>query len=262
MKTVILAGGFGTRLEEETVGMPKPLIHVGEYPILWHIMKIYHNYGFNDFIICLGYKGYRIKEYFANYFLHQSDVTYDFSHEDQNVVFHNKHVESWKITLVDTGLHTQTGGRIKRIKPYLNDSPFMLTYGDTLANVNIKGLVDYHLSHQKMATVTAVQPPGKWGSLNLGENGQVFQFNEKPAGDGGWINGGFFVLNMDVFDYLEEGDKTVWEWSPLEKLASDGQLMYYRHTQFWKCMDTLRDKRELEKLWSSDNPPWKEWKES
>ena len=260
MKVVILAGGLGTRLEEETVAIPKPLVQVGGYPILWHIMKIYHAAGFNEFIVPLGYKGYLIKEYFANYFLHRSDVTFDFSKGEEQVIIHSKKVESWKVTLVDTGLNTQTGGRVKRIQPFVKDESFMLTYGDTVSNIDMKDLVKFHRGHKKSATLTAVQPPGKWGALQLSKDHKVERFNEKPAGDGGWINGGFFVLNPDIFGYLRQGDETVWEREPLEKLACDGQLMSYVHRGFWKCMDTLRNKRELEDLWAQDCP-WKIWKD-
>jgi glucose-1-phosphate cytidylyltransferase len=259
LKVVILAGGFGTRLEEETHIIPKPLVTIGDKPIIWHIMKIYSHYGFNEFIICLGYKGYLIKEYFANYFLHNSDVTFDFSDGENKMIIHNKKVENWKVTMIDTGLYTQTGGRIKRIQPYVKDETFMLTYGDGLSDINIKALVDFHFSHKKAVTVTAVQPPGKFGALKLEDNFQVKCFSEKPAGDEGWINGGFFVVNKEAFDYIKEGDQTIWERRPLEELTRDGQLVAFTHRKFWKCMDTLREKNELIALWNSGNPPWKVW---
>ncbi|SNZ06196.1 glucose-1-phosphate cytidylyltransferase [Persephonella hydrogeniphila] len=255
MKVVILAGGFGTRLSEETDIKPKPMVEIGGKPILWHIMKIYSAYGFNDFIICLGYKGYVIKEYFANYFLHMSDVTIDLKNNQMEI--HNVKTEPWKVTLIDTGLNTMTGGRIKRIQPYIENETFMLTYGDGVGNINIRELLEFHKKHGKYATLTAVQPSGRFGALDLNDN-EVKAFKEKPKGDGAWINGGFFVLEPKIFDYIE-GDETVWERDPLENLAKDGQLMAYKHTGFWKPMDTLRDKRELETLWQSGNPPWKVW---
>lgn len=257
MKVVILAGGFGTRLSEETEIKPKPMVEIGGKPILWHIMKIYSVYGFNDFIICLGYKGYVIKEYFANYFLHMSDITIDL--KNNQIEVHNVKVEPWKVTLVDTGLNTMTGGRIKRIKDYIGNETFMLTYGDGVGNLNIKELLDFHKKHGKYATLTAVQPSGRFGALDL-EDIQVKAFKEKPRGDGAWINGGFFVLEPQIFEYIE-GDETIWEKDPLENLAKDEQLMAYKHTGFWKPMDTLRDKRELEVLWQSGNPPWKVWED-
>lgn len=262
MKVVILAGGFGTRLEEETINVPKPLVYVGEYPMIWHILKIYSSFGFSEFIICLGYKGFLIKEYFANYFLHHSDVTFDFAKGNGQMIIHEKKAEAWKVTLVDTGLETQTGGRIRRIKPYVGDETFMLSYGDIVADVDIRKLVTYHKSHKKVATVTAVQPPGKWGSLKFNQQKQVLHFDEKPAGDGGWINGGFFVLDSRIFHYLKEGDRTIWEREPLENLTKDNQLMVYPHEGFWQCMDTLRHKRELEKLWNDGHAPWQIWKKT
>lgn len=263
MKVVILAGGLGTRLEEETIVVPKPLVKIGSYPILWHIMKIYSHFGFNDFLICLGYKGYLIKEYFANYFLHNCDVTFDFSGENNQMIIHNKKVEPWKVTLIDTGLETQTGGRINRIKPFIDEDNFLLTYGDGLADINIKELVKFHFSHNKIATVTAVKPPAKFGVLVLDESekNKVKIFTEKPKDNHSWINGGFFVLKREVFDYILNGDDTVWEWSPLENLAKNGELMSYFHDGFWKCMDTIRDKKELEKMWKLQNPPWKIWED-
>ncbi len=256
MKVVILAGGLGTRLSEETDVKPKPMVEIGGKPILWHIMKIYSHYGFNDFIICLGYKGYVIKEYFANYFLHQSDVTIDLKNNKINV--HCCKAEDWKITLIDTGLHTMTGGRIKRIKPYTENKTFMVTYGDGVANINIPELVKFHKKHGRFATVTAVQPLGRFGSLELDNNDNVISFIEKPKGDGAWINGGFFVLEPEVFDYIE-GDDTIWERTPLERLAKDSQLVAYKHYGFWKPMDTLRDKLEIENLWNSQKAEWKVW---
>jgi glucose-1-phosphate cytidylyltransferase len=232
------------------------MVEIGGKPILWHIMKIYSTYGFNDFIICLGYKGYVIKEYFANYFLHMADVTIDLS--DNKIEIHNAKAEPWKVTLVDTGLNTMTGGRIKRIQEFVGNKTFMLTYGDGVGNIDIKALVEFHKKHGKYATVTAVQPSGRFGALELNEEDIVSSFREKPKGDGVWINGGFFVLEPQVFNYIE-GDHTIWEREPLENLARDGQLMAYRHTGFWRPMDTLRDKRELEALWQSGDPPWKVW---
>jgi glucose-1-phosphate cytidylyltransferase len=255
MKVVILAGGFGTRLSEETVNIPKPMVNIGEKPILWHIMKIYSHYGYNDFVICLGYKGYIIKEYFMNYFMHMSDITVDLT--DGGIKVHNSEAENWKITLVDTGLNTMTGGRIKRVKEYLNDETFMLTYGDGVADVNIKELVEYHKKHGKLATLTSVQPSGRFGALTMKE-GKVESFVEKPAGDGAWINGGFFVLEPGVLDYITD-DTTIWEREPLEKLSKDGELYAFKHKDFWKPMDTLRDKNELEKLWQEGTSPWKIW---
>ncbi len=257
MKVVILAGGFGTRLSEETDIKPKPMVEIGGKPILWHIMKIYSAYGFNDFIICLGYKGYIIKEYFANYFLHTADVTIDL--KSNQIEVHNVKAEPWRVTLVDTGLNTMTGGRIKRVRDFIGNETFMLTYGDGVGDINIEKLLEFHKSHGKYATLTAVQPSGRFGALDL-ENEKVKAFKEKPKGDGAWINGGFFVLEPEIFDYIE-GDQTIWEREPLENLAKDGQLMAYKHTGFWKPMDTLRDKRELEALWQSGDPPWKVWYE-
>ncbi|HOJ93652.1 MAG TPA: glucose-1-phosphate cytidylyltransferase [Fervidobacterium nodosum] len=256
MKVVILAGGFGTRLSEETVTIPKPMVEIGGKPILWHIMKIYSAQGFNDFIICLGYKGYVIKEYFLNYFYHTSDITVDL--QSGKIDIHNSYTENWKVTLVDTGLNTMTGGRIKRIKNFVGNETFMLTYGDGVSDVNLVNLLNYHKSHGKLATVTAVQPAGRFGTLTIDEQGQVSKFVEKPAGDGAWINGGFFVLEPKIFDYIE-GDHTIWEREPLEKLAQEGNLVAYKHYGFWKAMDTLRDKMELEKIWQDGNAPWKIW---
>ncbi len=256
MKAVILAGGLGTRLSEETHLKPKPMIEVGNKPILWHIMKIYSHYGVNDFIICCGYKGYVIKEYFANYFLHMSDVTFDMRTNEMQV--HQRHSEPWKVTLVDTGAETLTGGRLKRVAPYLVDEDaFCFTYGDGVADVDIQALIAFHNTHGKLATLTAVQPPGRFGALQL-DGDQIINFQEKPQGDGGWINGGFFVLSPKVFSYID-GDLTSWEQGPLNRIASEDQLAAYKHTGFWKAMDTLRDKNQLETLWSNREAPWKQW---
>jgi len=256
MKVVILAGGFGTRLSEETDIKPKPMVEIGGYPIIWHIMKLYSAYGYNDFLVCLGYKGYLIKEYFANYFLHVSDVTFNL--KTGKMILQRSNSEDWQVTLVDTGLNTMTGGRIKKIKNFIGNNTFLLTYGDGVSDADIKSLVKYHKKNHKYATLIAVRPPGKFGSLILETSGKVKKFIEKPAGDGSWINGGFFVLEPEIFDYIK-GDNTYWERDPLENLAKDGQLIAYKHYGFWRCMDTLRDKRELEELWKSGNPPWKIW---
>ena len=256
MKVVILAGGLGTRISEETVVRPKPMVEIGGKPILWHIMKIYSHYGFHDFIICLGFKGYMIKEYFSNYFLHMSDVTFDICRNSMQV--HQQYAEPWKITLVDTGEDTMTGGRIKRIVSYLGNESFMLTYGDGVSDINIVKLVEYHENHKKLATVTATQPSGRFGAMNIGASDQVTSFREKPAGDGSWINGGFFVLEPKMLDLLTD-DSTVFEKGPLEQLAHDGQLVAYKHYGFWYAMDTLRDKNHLESLWQSGKAPWKVW---
>lgn len=258
MKVVLLAGGFGTRLSEETELKPKPMVEIGGKPIIWHIMKIYSHYGYNDFVICCGYKGYYIKEYFANYFLHQADVTIDLG--QNSVSIHKSNAEPWKITLVDTGMNTMTGGRIKRIQQFVNNEPFMLTYGDGVSDINVNALVDFHKKQGKYATLTAVQPSGKFGAIDISENGKVLSFQEKPKGDGSWINGGFFVLEPKIFDYIKEGENTIWERSPLEGLAKDGQLMSFKHTGFWKPMDTLRDRSELEEHWKTEKAPWKLWK--
>ena len=255
MKAVILAGGFGTRISEETMVKPKPLIEIGGMPILWHIMKNYSVYGINEFVICCGYKGYMIKEYFANYFLHMSDVTFDIENNEMEV--HQKYAEPWKVTLVDTGMETMTGGRLKRIKNYLNDESFCFTYGDGLSNVKISELIDFHKKHKKLATLTAVKPPGRFGVVNLKE-GIVKKIVEKPDGDGSWINGGFFVLEPSVLDYITN-DSTVWEKEPLEQLSKNENLGAYRHYGFWQPLDTLRDKNQLEQLWSNGNAPWKSW---
>ncbi len=256
MKVLILAGGFGTRLSEETDIKPKPMAEIGNKPIIWHIMKIYSHYGFNDFVVLLGYKGYYIKEYFFNYYLHQSDVTLDLKTNKMEV--HNSSSEPWKITLLDTGLHTMTGGRIKRAKEFIGNEPFLLTYGDGVSDINLSQLVDFHQRHKKMITMTAVQPEGRFGALSLNENGKVDSFLEKPKGDGTWINGGFFVCQPEVLDYIAD-DTTVFEKEPLEQLAKDGELHSFKHAGFWKCMDTLRDKNHLNELWSTNNSKWKVW---
>lgn len=255
MKVVILAGGLGSRISEESVVRPKPMIEIGGRPILWHIMKIYSAHGLNDFVICLGYKGYLIKEYFANYFLHMADVTFDLEHNRMEV--HQRASEPWKVTLVDTGEQSQTGGRLLRVKRYVEDAPFCFTYGDGVANVDVKRLVERHRQGGRLATVTAVRPPGRFGALAL-EDDRVAGFVEKPAGDGGWVNGGFFVLEPGVFRYLA-ADEDIWERGPLERLAADGQLDAYHHEGFWQPMDTLRDKNVLEELWASGEAPWKAW---
>lgn len=255
MKVVILAGGFGTRISEESHLRPKPMVEIGDKPILWHIMKIYSHYGFNDFIICLGYKGHVIKEYFSQYYLYESDITFDFTNGNQKYI-HNQSADPWKVTLVNTGLETMTGGRVKRIKPFINNEPFMLTYGDGLADVNINDLMDFHKQHGKIATLTSVQPEGRFGALVLGNEDQVNGFNEKPKGDGTWINGGFFVFQPEIFNYLTD-DHTILERDPLENLAHDGQLMAYKHNGFWQPMDTMRDKKLLDDLWVSGQAPWK-----
>ena len=256
MKVVILAGGLGTRLSEETDVRPKPMVEIGGYPILWHIMKIYSFYGFNDFIICLGYKGYFIKEYFLNYYLHQSDIEINISTNTHKVI--NNVAEPWKVTLVETGEKTMTGGRLKRIKNFVGNDTFFATYGDGLSDVNFVKLLNFHRSNGRLATITAVQPPGRFGALEILENDVVSRFMEKPLGDGAWINGGFFVLEPEVLNYIES-DETVFEKEPLENLASDGQLTAYKHIGFWKSMDTLRDKRELESMWSAGSAKWKMW---
>jgi len=257
MKIVILAGGFGTRISEESHLRPKPMIEIGERPILWHIMKIYSSYGYNDFVICLGYKGYFIKEYFAHYFLHESDVTFDFRNDNESVIHHHS-AEPWKVTLVNTGLNTMTGGRVKRIKPYINNEPFMLTYGDGVSDVDINKLVEFHKLSGRLATVTSIQPNGRFGALEIGNNNEVRGFQEKPRGDGSWINAGFFVMQPEVLDYIED-DSTILEKEPLETLAKQDQLIAYKHEGFWQPMDTLRDKNYLEDLWATKKAPWKIW---
>ncbi len=258
MKTVIFAGGMGSRISEESHLKPKPMIEIGGKPMLWHIMKIYQCYGFNEFVICLGYKGYIIKEYFANYFLYNADVTFDLSCNKMHI--HRSHAEDLTVTLVDTGLHTMTAGRLKRVQSYIGEEDFMLTYGDGLCNVNIRSLVAFHQHHGKTATVTGIQPRGKFGVMNVSKSdAQVQCFTEKPKESKGWVNGGFFVLKPKVFDYLEEEiDHIMWEQNPMRKLANNGELMMYRHEGFWKCMDILRDKIELEEMWKN-NPQWKKW---
>ena len=258
MKVVILAGGLGTRLSEETEVKPKPMVEIGGKPMLWHIMKIYSHYGFNDFIICLGYKGYVIKEYFLNYYLHQSDIEVDIRNNSSRVI--NTVTEPWKVTLVDTGLDTMTGGRLKRVKSLVGKDTFFATYGDGVSNVNVSELLNSHKASGKLATITAVQPPGRFGALKISNDNIVQEFLEKPLGDGSWINGGFFVMQPEALDYIESDD-TIFERGPLENLARDGQLNAYKHRGFWKPMDTLRDKRELEVLYSGPSPPWKVWNE-
>jgi len=257
MKAVLLAGGLGTRLSEETSIRPKPMVEVGGKPILWHIMKIYSAHGIDEFIICCGYKGYVIKEYFNNYFLHMSDVTFDMRFNQMNV--HTGNAEPWKVTLVDTGASTMTGGRLKRVREYLGNETFCFTYGDGVSNVNITQLIEFHKAQKTLATLTAVQPPGRFGAIALGqEQTKITSFQEKPGGDGAWINGGYFILEPEVIDYIAE-DATVWEQEPLQKLAHDGQLSAYKHDGFWQPMDTLKDKNRLEKLWQNGEAPWKMW---
>ncbi len=255
MKAVILAGGLGTRLAEETSVRPKPMVEIVGKPVLWHIMKIFSAHGVNDFIVCLGYKGYIVKEYFSNYFLHMSDVTFDMVNNGMQT--HQHSAEPWRVTLVDTGDNTMTGGRIKRIAPYLNGEDFCCTYGDGIANVDIASLIEFHQKHGKLATLTATQPPGRFGALSLSGN-RIESFQEKPHGDGAWVNGGFFVLSPCVLDYID-GDHTVWEREPMERLARDGEMMAFFHDRFWQPMDTLRDKNYLEELWASGKAPWKIW---
>ena len=256
MKVVILAGGLGTRISEETETRPKPMVEVGGKPLLWHIMKTYSHYGYNEFIVCLGYKGHIIKEYFSNFLLHHADVTIDLSNNKLEI--HQSSSENWKITLIDTGKDTYTGGRIKRIASYVNNETFMLTYGDGLSNVNIDELVKTHRKHQKLITVTAVQPRGRFGALGINAANEVESFFEKPKGDGSWINGGFFVCEPKIFDYIN-GDETIWEHEPLENLAKDHQLMAFKHTGFWKPMDTLKDKQDLNEYWNTGKAEWKIW---
>lgn len=255
MKAVILAGGLGTRITEETSTRPKPMIEIGGKPVLWHIMKLYSFHGINEFIICLGYKGYIIKEYFANYFLHMSDVTFDMSNNKMEV--HQNSAEPWTVTLVDTGDDTMTGGRLKRVSSYLDGQDFCFTYGDGMSDVDIGKLVEFHQSNGSLATVTAVQPPGRFGSLDV-EHSKIVGFKEKPHGDGAWVNGGFFVLSPKVIDYIED-DQTIWERGPVERLAQERQLSAFSHLGFWQPMDTLRDKIHLEELWNSGTAPWKVW---
>jgi glucose-1-phosphate cytidylyltransferase len=255
MKAVILAGGLGTRIAEESHLKPKPMIEIGGKPILWHIMKIYSHHGINDFVICLGYKGYVIKEYFANYFLHMSDVTFDMQKNQMEV--HERYVEPWRVTLVDTGENTLTGGRLKRVRSHVGTQSFCFTYGDGVSDLDISALIAFHKAHGKKATVTAIRPPGRYGAINI-DGDSVSSFQEKPEGDGAWINGGFFVLEPSVFDLIE-GDQTSWEATPLVQLAAQGELQAYQHKGFWQAMDTLRDKTHLEDLWTKGNSPWKVW---
>lgn len=256
MKAVILAGGLGTRISEESHLRPKPMIEIGGKPIIWHIMKTYSAHGINDFVICLGYKGYVIKEYFANYFLHMSDVTFDMAENRMHI--HQRHAEPWRVTLVDTGEDTLTGGRLRRVREHLDEGTFCFTYGDGVTDLDISALLAFHRAHGRAATITAIQPPGRYGALELGD-GVVLRFQEKPAGDGAWINGGYFVLESEVLDYIE-GDDCSWEGAPLIRLAAEQRLMAYEHQGFWQAMDTLRDKNQLEELWSLRQAPWKVWK--
>ena len=255
MKVLLLAGGLGTRISEETHLVPKPMIEIGGKPILWHIMKMYSHYGFNDFTVLLGYKGYVVKEFFANYFMHQSDITVDLA--ENKISFHNNKSEPWKITLLDTGMHSMTGGRLLRARKYVGEEPFMLTYGDGVSDVNIKALEEYHQSHSGCITMTSVQPDGRFGSLEM-DGDRISRFMEKPKGDGGWINGGFFVCDPKVFEYLD-GDSTIFEREPLEKMAEDKELFAFKHAGFWKPMDTLRDKNQLEDMWINNTAKWKTW---
>lgn len=258
MKVVILAGGLGTRISEESHLKPKPMIEIGGMPILWHIMKLYSYYGYNDFIICAGYKQYVIKEYFANYFLHKSDITFDFSSGDHEVIIHDNFTEPWKVTVVDTGMETMTGGRVKRVKKYLEDSPFMVTYGDGVANVEINKLLAFHKEHGKLMTLTGILPEGRFGVMDFDENSNVLAFREKSKTDTGWVNGGFLVCNPEVLDYID-GDDIMLEREPMERLVLEGELVCYKHNGFWQCMDTLRDKERLERLWNKNSAPWKVW---
>ncbi len=257
MKVVILAGGRGTRISEETETIPKPMVEIGGKPILWHIMKSYSHYGFNDFVICLGYLGYRIKEYFSHYYLHMSDLTIDMTRNETKV--HSTTSEPWKITLVNTGLDTMTGSRLKKVRNYVGNRPFLMTYGDGVSDVNIKSVIKHHKTNGKLATLTAMQNAGRFGVIDIRKDNGVNSFLEKPKGEGSWINTGFFVLEPEIFDYINDGDSVVWEREPLERLARDGELNAYKHDGFWKCMDTLRDKIELEKLWETDKATWKTW---
>jgi glucose-1-phosphate cytidylyltransferase len=257
VKVVILAGGYGTRISEETEVKPKPMVQIGGKPILWHIMKIYSHYGFNDFVILLGYKGYYIKEYFANYFLHQSDITIDLQNNQMQV--HTNYSEPWKVTLVDTGLDAMTGARIMRGRRHIGDEPFMLTYGDGVSNVDIAKTVEFHKKHGKTLTMTAIQPEARFGNLEIDTDGSVQAFAEKPRSEGGWINGGFFVCEPGVFDYLDEDERCVFEQVPLQKMAADGEIAAYKHPHFWQCMDTLRDNQKLNQMWKAGQAPWKVW---
>lgn len=257
MKVVLLAGGFGTRISEESHLKPKPMIEIGGQPILWHIMKEYSAYGFNEFVICAGYKQQAIKEYFANYYLHRSDITFDFTAENKMVV-HNNVAEPWKVSIVDTGLNTMTGGRIKRVKDYIGDETFMLTYGDGVCDINIQKLYEFHKQSGKLATMTAIQPGGRFGTLDIDAENTIERFSEKRKEDGGWINGGYMVIEPQVIDYID-GDQTIFEREPLERLAAEGQLQAYKHDGFWQCMDTMRDKTLLEELLEQNKAPWKIW---
>ena len=257
MKAVLLAGGFGTRISEESKLKPKPMIEIGGMPILWHIMKTYSKFGVNEFVICAGYKQHVIKEWFADYFLHTSDITFDFTQDDK-IIVHNKRAEQWKVTVVDTGLNTMTGGRLKRVRNYLGDEPFFMTYGDGVADVDIDKLLEFHKSHGRLATMTAIKPNSRFGVLDLSDNNEVKAFREKSDVDSGWINAGFMVLSPEVLDYVKD-DTIMFEREPMEKLAEEGQLMCYKHDGFWQCMDTLRDKEKLEDLWDKNKAPWKVW---
>ncbi len=256
MKVLILAGGLGSRLSEETTLKPKPMVEIGGKPILWHIMKIYSSYGFNEFVILCGYKGYMIKSYFANYYRHMADMTVDMT--NNSIEYHKTNAEPWKVTLIDTGLETMTGGRIKKVQGIVGNEPFLLTYGDGVADININELVNFHKNHGKAITMTSVQPEGRFGALVINNEYKVTDFKEKPIGDGAWINAGFFVCNPEVFNYIDN-DKSIFERQPLENLAKDGELFTYRHTGFWKPMDMLRDKTELEEMWANNTAPWKTW---
>ena len=258
MKVLILAGGLGTRIFEESEIRPKPMVEIGGKPILWHIMKIYSHYGYNEFGILLGYKGYAIKEYFAHYFLYQSDVTFDLSNNTMQIL--NNTSEPWKVTLLDTGIDTMTGGRIKRAEAFIGNEPFMLTYGDGVGDININKLVKFHKSHGKILTMTSVQPDGKFGVMDIEHDSRVSYFMEKPKGDSNWVNSGFFVCEPGIFQYITKGDKTVFERAPLERLAKDGELFAYKHDGFWKCMDTVRDKKQLSEMWATNQAKWKIWK--
>lgn len=257
MKAVILAGGFGTRISEESQFKPKPMIEIGEMPIIWHIMKLYSAYGINEFIICAGYKQHVIKEWFADYFLHTSDITFDFTQDDK-IIVHNKRAEQWKVTVVDTGLNTMTGGRLKRVRNYIGNEPFFMTYGDGVADVDINALLNFHNSHGRLATMTAIKPDSRFGVLDLSDNDEVKAFREKSAVDSGYINAGFMVLSPKTLDYIKD-DSIMFEREPMERLAAENQLMCYKHNGFWQCMDTLRDKERLEKLWTENKAPWKVW---
>ncbi len=260
MKVVLLAGGFGTRISEESQFKPKPMVELGGMPILWHIMKLYSHYGYYEFIICAGYKQHIIKEYFADYFLHTSDITYDFSHGKSEMLIHDSAVDPWKVTVVDTGLNTMTGGRVKRVKDYIGDEPFLLTYGDGVSDVNIDELVSFHKEHGKLVTVSAYNVGQRFGVLNIDKTGKITDFREKANNDGGMINIGFMVCQPEFIDYIE-GDQTVLEKTPMERAAKEGQLMAYRHEGFWQCMDTVREKEKLEEMWASGTAPWKLWKD-